>query len=454
MQSSASKKLAGQAVPRLILQLSLPAILGMLVSSLYNLSDTFFAARLGPSQTAAVGIVMPVMTLIQAVGMTFGMGAGSQISYLLGQGDGQRAERAGALGLVLSLGFGLLLAAVGLCFLTPLLTLLGATDTILPFARQYAWPILIAAPLQTAGFVLNNTLRSEGNAVRAMAGVVLGSLLNVALNPLFMFVFGWGMAGAAAATVCGQTLSCVFLFWQYQRKNSALGFHFRALAWDPALLWQMAKVGFPTFLRQGSTMLATILLNRACMPFGDGVIAVVSIVSRILWFLVSVLIGFGQGLQPAAGYSFGAGDIKRTLKAYRWALGYALGFSLVAAALCFFFAPQLLQWFFSPEGPQREMGLLCMRVQLLLLPTQAFVIVSNMLMQSTGRALFASLLAVSRQGLFFVPLIFLLPSLWGLRGILLAPAAADALTFAFAILLTGIVVRRYRRMAGQAQKKP
>ena len=134
--------------------------------------------------------------------------------------------------------------------------------------------------------------------------------------------------------------------------------------------------------------------------------------------------------------------------------GYALGFSIAAAALCFFFAPQLLQWFFSPEGAQRDMGLLCMRSQLLLLPTQAFVIVSNMLMQSTGRALFASLLAVSRQGLFFVPLIFLLPGLWGLRGILLAPAAADALTFLFAVILTFLVVRRYRRMAGQKQKKP
>lgn len=450
MHTSASEKLARLAPPKLILQLSLPAILGMLVSSLYNLSDTFFAARLGPSQVAAVGVVMPLMTLIQAVGMTFGMGAGSQISYLLGQDDKKKATAAGSIALVLSLATGLALLAAGLCFLSPLLRLLGATDTILPYAKQYAFIILLGAPLQTVGFVLNNTLRSEGNAVRAMVGIVLGSVLNVALDPLFMFALDWGMTGAALATVTGQTLSCLFLFWQYQRKQSELRFTFRSLRWDGKLLLAMGKVGLPTFLRQGTTMLATILLNRACMPFGDEVIAVVSIVSRILWFLTSVLIGFGQGLQPVAGYSFGARQYKRMLSGYRWALGYALGFGVVAAAACFFLSPQLLTWFLSPEGPQREMGLLCMRSQLLLLPTQAFVIVSNMLMQATGRAWCASILAMSRQGLCFVPLIFLLPALFGITGILLTPAASDAATFLIALGLTFFVLRRYHRMAAGA----
>ena len=452
MHSSASEKLAKQAVPSLILQLSLPAILGMLVNSFYNLSDTFFATRLGTSQVGAVGIVMPIFTLIQAVGMTFGMGAGSQISCLLGQKDSEKANQAGMLGLVLSLCCGLLLGIVGLCFLSPLLNLLGATPTILPYARQYAWPLLLAAPLQTVGFVLNNLLRSQGNATRAMIGLALGSGLNIGLDPLFMFTFSWGMTGAGLATVSGQAVSCAFLFWQYQHKRTALHFSRQWLRWDPELLWAMAKVGFPTLLRQGSTMLATILLNRACRPFGDEVIAVVSIVSRLLWFLISVLIGFGQGLQPAAGYSFGAKDIRRTLLAYRYALFYALGFSVVSAGLCFFFAPTLLDWFFSPHGPQQEMGLLCIRAQLIFLPTQAFVIVSNMLMQSTGRALMASLLASSRQGIFFVPLLFLLPKVWGMRGILLTPAAADACTFLFALGLTYLVVHRYRQMAQNTQK--
>ena len=296
--------------------------------------------------------------------------------------------------------------------LTPLLRLLGATETILPFARQYAWPLLVAAPLQTAGFVLNNTLRSEGNAVRAMAGVVLGSLLNVALNPLFMFAFGWGMVGAAAATVCGQTLSCLFLFWQYQRKKQHARLSFRCAGLGPGPALAMAKVGFPTFLRQGSTMLATILLNRACMPFGDGAIAVVSIVSRILWFLVSVLIGFGQGLQPAAGYSFGAGDVKRTLKAYRWALGYALGFSIAAAALCFFFAPQLYSGFFH----QRALSAIWVFMYALAAAVIAHAGVCHRIQYADAvhrPGVVCSLLAVSRQGLFFVPLIFLLPGLYG-----------------------------------------
>lgn len=447
MHTTATQKLAHQAVPSVLLQLSLPAILGMLVSSLYNLSDTFFAARLGVSQVGAVGIVMPIMTFIQAVGMTFGMGAGSRISYLMGRGDRENAARAGAWALVLSAFSGVVLLICGLCFLSPVLRVLGVTDTIFPYAKEYAFVLLLSAPLQTGGFVLNNTLRSQGNAVRAMLGVILGSVVNVGLDPLFMFVFGWGMRGAALATAAGQMLSCLFLFFQYQRKKSPLRFRFSLLRWDPALLWAMGKVGLPTFLRQGSTMLATILLNRACLPYGDSAIAVVSIVSRILWFLTSVLIGFGQGLQPLAGYSFGAKHLRRMLSSYRWALVYAIGFSLIAAAACFFFSETLLVWFLAPEGAQRAMGLLCFRSQLITLPTQAFVIVSNMLMQATGRAFFASLLAVSRQGLCFVPLIFLLPRLFGATGLLLTPAAADAATFVLSLFLTFFVVRRYRRMA-------
>ena len=384
-------KMTQTPIPKLIVTLAVPTVASMLVSSIYNLADTFFVGQLkSNSATGAVGVVFSLMAILQAFGFMVGMGSGSVISRLLGRQEGQKASHIASMGFFTSLGCGALLGVGGLIFLEPLMRLLGATDTILPYACDYGRYILAAAPLMCASFTMNNMLRYEGKAAFAMIGLTAGGILNILLDPLFIFVFDMGIAGAALATALSQCVSFCLLLAMFLVGKSQLRLSVRLIGRDLPGLKNILACGLPSFARQALASVATALLNwQAGQCGGDAAVAAMSVVGRIFMFVFAVMLGIGQGFQPVAGYNYGAGKFNRLRQAFRFTLLLGEGcICVVALGTC-----------------------------------------ANMLFQSTGQSTSATFLSSLRQGLYYLPLMLVLPLVIGLRGVQIAQPLADVLTF-------------------------
>ena len=299
-------KMTETPIPKLVVTLAIPMIISMLVSAIYNLADTFFVSKLGTSASGAVGVVFSLMAVIQAVGFMLGMGAGAQISRLLGQKKNEQANVVAINGLVASLIFGVLMMLIGIKYNEPILMLLGSTDTILPHAQAYASYIFYAAPFMAGSFLLNNILRAQGKAKFAMVGITVGGLLNIGLDPLFIFVFDMGTGGAALATAISQTIGFFVLLVPFLRDKTEVKLSLKYFSIKPIVLLRIMKNGLPSFIRQGFASAATVLLNRQASLYGDSAIAGMSIVLRIVMFIFVIMLGFGQGYQPVVGYNYGA----------------------------------------------------------------------------------------------------------------------------------------------------
>ncbi|MFA7371112.1 MAG: MATE family efflux transporter, partial [Sphaerochaetaceae bacterium] len=307
-------------VSRLITSLSVPTIISMLVTTFYNMADTVFVSRLGTQASGAVGVVFALMSIIQALGMTLGMGSGNFVARLLGAREDEKANQVLSTTFFTALGIGGLLLIGGLSFLDPFMRLLGSTETILPYARDYGSIILLGAPIMAASFVMNTNLRAEGNAVLGMRGIVVGAFLNVVLDPILIFGFKMGIKGAAIATVFSQFVSFMILLSFYVRKRSILTLSITKFRWQWWLYREVITTGMPAFYRQGLASISMVFLNKGSAPYGDSAIAAMTIVSRTMQFLGSALIGFGQGYQPVAGFSWGAKRLDRLEGAFRFAL--------------------------------------------------------------------------------------------------------------------------------------
>lgn len=302
-------------IPGLIGRLAVPTIISMLVSSFYNMADTFFVGRISTSATAAVGVVFPVMAVIQALGFFCGHGSGNSISRKLGSKHTQAARELAATGFFLAFVFGLLLMILGLTFLDPLARLLGSTPTILPYTKAYLRIILLGAPYMTAQLVLNNQIRFQGNAFYAMVGITTGAVLNIGLDPLFIFIFDMGISGAAIATIISQFVSFCLLLAGI-RISRCIPIHPKNVRLSKERLQEIIGGGLPSLFRQGLGSIATMTLNIAANPFGDAAIAAMSVVGRIMMFANSALIGFGQGFQPVCGFNYGARKYNRVREAF------------------------------------------------------------------------------------------------------------------------------------------
>lgn len=437
------ERMTTQPVPRLVASLAMPTIVSMLVTSLYNMADTYFMGQISTAATAAVGIAFPVMSVVQAVGFFFGHGSGNFISRRLGAGDLVPARRMAATGFYAALLTGLCLAALGYAFLTPLCRALGATDTILPLAETYVGIVMAGAPFMTASLVLNNQMRFQGNAAYAMVGIVSGAVLNVMLAPLLIFVAGWGIAGAAAATVVCQAFSfCLLLFMT--RRGGTLSVAPRHLRWRRSDFVEIVRGGSPSLSRQALACLATLLLNHAAAAYGDAAIAGMSIVTRITFFIFSFLLGFGQGFQPVCGFNYGAGLNGRVLSGFWFCVRVGGVFMLLCSALGFVFAPEVVH-LFRADPAVVAVGTDALRWQLLVLPLNVFVTISNMTLQTIRKSGRAVLLASARQGLFFIPLIVVLPRWFGLSGVEACQAVSDLLAFVLAVPLMTGVLRELKR---------
>ncbi len=443
-----------EPVPHLVCQMAVPTIISMLVTSFYNMVDTFFVGKINTQATAAVGVVFSVMALIQACGFFFGHGSGNYISRKLGAGEFEDANKMAATGFFSAFLTGVFLGVLGLIFLTPLARALGSTPTILPYTKDYLKIILFGCPFMMSSFVLNNQLRFQGSASYAMVGIVTGAVLNIVLDPVLIFTCGMGVAGAALATVISQAVS-FFVLYGMSRKGGNIRAQLKNFSPSFYLYREMFRGGIPSLCRQGLAGVAQICLNRSAGIFSgelsDAAIAAMSIVGRITMFANSALIGFGQGFQPVCGMNYGAKKYERVREGFGFCVKYATVFLVLVSAAGFVFANPLVTLFRREDPDVIRIGTLALRLQCIVFPLNAWIVMCNMMLQSIGKAVKASVVAAARQGIFFIPLIWILPFFFGLLGVQMCQTWSDVCTMLISVPMGIGVLREMKRMEENAR---
>ncbi len=437
-------------VSRLICRLALPCIISMLVTSFYNMADTFFVGMLkSNSATGAVGVVFSLMAIIQAVGFFFGHGSGNFISRELGKQNYEEAGNMASTGFFSALAMGTLICVLGHLFLEPLAMLLGSTATILPYTKAYLQVILLGAPWMTSSLTLNNQLRYQGSAAYAMVGITSGAVLNIALDPLLIFTFGLGVAGAAWATIISQFISFCLLLAGTARGGN-LRIRVSRVQLKLSYYVQIVRGGLPSLTRQSLASVATICLNRAAGSYGDAAIAAMGVVQRITMFGGSAMIGFGQGFQPVCGFNYGAKLYHRVKEGFWFCVKASAAFLLAVGLLGCAFAPRLIA-LFRDDPEVILIGSAALRFQCATLCFSSWIVMSNMMLQTIGRTAPATFLAMARQGVFFIPLVYILSRSLGLLGVEITQSVSDILTLACAV---PIQLRVLREMDGLERERP
>lgn len=438
-------------VPRLVTRMALPTIASMLVTSIYNLADTYFVSSLGTNATGAVGVNAAIDNIIMMMGGFVAVGAGSYISRLLGARRDEEANRVLSTSFFTALAFGVIVMVLGLIFMEPMLRLFGATDAVLPYSRQYANYVLYAAPFMTASFVLNQCLRGEGSAIFSMIGMVTGAIINIGLDPLFIFTFGWGIAGASAATAISKTISFFILMYPYLRRHTMLHIGIRRVRFVRRDMAEVAGMGSPSLLRNAMATIAAIVLNNMAAAYGESALAAVSVANRITMFLTFACLGFGMGYQPVVGFSWGARCYHRIEKAHHFAVAASVIGIAVPSLLIFIFARPVMFLFTTDDLKMVEYGAFSLRFQCAAMPLHAWCIMVNMLCAGIGRARGAAILGLSRQGICFFPILPLCAALFGVWGICAVQGVADMLCLALAIPIGTRIRREVRSLElGQA----
>ena len=428
-------------VGKLIGKLAVPCIISMLVTAFYNMADTFFVGMLkSNAATGAVGVVFSMMAIIQAVGFFFGQGSGNYISRMMGKRNYEEASTMAATGFFTAIGTGVIICILGQIFLEPLSYLLGSTQTILPYTKEYLRVILLGAPWMTASLVLNNQLRFQGSAIYSMVGITCGAVLNIALDPLLIFTFDLGVAGAGWATIISQFVSFIVLLIGCSRGDN-IHISIRRVRIAGHYMFNILKGGLPSLARQSIASFATISLNHAAQPYGDALIAAMGVVQRIMQFGASAMIGFGQGFQPFCGFNYGAKLYERVKKGFWFCVKGSFAFLCCVAALGFIFAPQLIS-VFRDDPEVIRYGALALRLQCCSFPAQSWIVMSNMTQQVTGKTVPATFLAIARQGIFFIPCVLILPLFFDQLGIQMAQMVSDLCTLVCAVPLQLFILRR------------
>ena len=444
------ERMINAPVEGLVCRLAGPSIATMMISALYNMADTYFVASLGTSAVAGVGVVFPLMAVIQAMGFFFGHGTGNYVSRQLGAMHLDNASKMVATGFVSALIGGVTFTVLGLAFIRPLASFLGATETIMPFAVDYMRFILIGAPWMTASLTLNNLLRFQGSSFYGMIGMVSGAILNIVLDPIFIFVLGMGVSGASLATMLSQLVGFCLLLAGCRRQGN-IRIEPRKFSPSFAAYREIVRGGTPSLCRQSIASIATICINRLAGGYGDAAIAAISIVQRVIMFTNSALVGFGQGFQPVCGFNYGAGRYDRVRRAF----GFCVKVGSCALALlgvaAFIFAPQVIAVFRADDPDVIAIGSLSLRLNCLTFPLMGWVMMNNMMLQTIGRSLRASALALSRQGLFLLPILFFLAPRYGLLGIQLSQPIADVATFMLSVPLGVGVLREMSAASKKSQ---
>ena len=421
------RKMTETPIPKLVLTLGIPTTISMLVTNIYNMADTFFVGTLGTSASGATGVVFGLMGIIQAFGFMLGHGAGSNISRRLGSREVDKARMYAATSFYASLGAGLLILLFGFCFQDPLLRLLGSTDSILPYARDYSTWILLAAPAMAGSCVMNNILRYEGKATFAMCGLVSGGLLNILGDYLLIQVFSLGISGAGISTAVSQYISAGILLVPFVTKKVQSRVTPRFVSHRFGDLLTILITGLPSMMRKGLGSISTMVLNGCAGPYGDAAIAAMSIVSRVMNFLFCIGLGVGQGFQPVSAFNYGAKKYSRTKDAALFTCFFSMVVLAVAAAFGWVFAGPIVT-LFREDPDVIAIGTFALQAHCIALCFLPISVCGNMLFQSIGKSGRATFLASSRSGLFFIPIVLLLNWCMGLTGLQIAQAVADILS--------------------------
>ena len=427
------EKMIKTPVPKLILTLSVPTMISMLVTNIYNLVDTAFVGKLGTSASGAVGIVFGFMSVIQAFGFMFGQGSGSMIARLLGKRENEQASVHATLGFTASFICGIMILLIGITNLDAIIAMLGSTPTITPYAKSYITYILFAAPFMASSFTMNNILRYEGRAMLGMVGLMTGAVLNMTCDPIFMFALDMGIGGAGLSTALSQLVSFAILLSMFLTGKTATELRPKYLKeCSFGMLANIMATGFPSLLRQGLNSFTTVLLNSCCAFYGDAAVAAMSIVSRIAFFSFSVALGIGQGFQPVSGFNYGAGKYSRLKKAFGFTAAASECIIIVGSSILCIFAPRLIGIF--RDDPQViEIGVRALRLQAIAQLFLPLCMVIEMMFQSTGKRLGATIMSSLRSGVIFIPALLILSGLRGLAGIQEAQPLALILSFPISV---------------------
>lgn len=449
-QEQRSQLMANESIPRLIIKMSIPTIIAFLINSIYSLADTYFVSSLGESATAAVSVNSSLDQMIMMCGSMLAVGANSYIARLLGQGNEKKASQVLSTAFFLAFGIGVTLTLFGSIFINPMVRLLGATETSERYAVDYATYVLLAAPFMASSFVMNQCLRSEGSATLSMIGMGAGGILNCILDPIFIFGFDMGVAGASLATAISKLISFAILIFPYITRRSMLHLSVRNFNFCKDIIAKIVSVGSSSMFRSGLAVVAGILLNNIAGDIGgDALLGGIGVSTKIMMFPFSIILGFGTGFQPVAGFNWGAKRYDRVQESYRFCSTVAILGAIALSALLAIFAEPIIG-VFGESGDQQMYGALCIRLQCLALPVHAWVAVVNMLCAGLGRAKGAFLLATARQGTCFIPVLYPLVYFFEAYGIVAVQAVADVLSLIIAIPIA-IKVTREVRAAQRAQ---
>ena len=436
------KEMTETSVEKLILRLSVPTIISMLVTNIYNMADTFFVGKLGTSASAAIGIVFSLMTINQALGFMCGHGCGSNISRKLGNKQGDAAIKFASTGFFMSLFLGVLIMIIGIIFMEPLLRIMGSTDTIMPYAKSYGICILLSAPFMTGSCVLNNVLRYEGKASLAMVGLTLGGVLNIIGDPIFIFVLNMGTLGAGISTAVSQVISFFVLLSMFGGDRTVSRLRFSAVSWDIKDILNILYTGLPSLIRQGMMSVSTMVLNYMSMPYGDAAIAAMSIVSRVCNFIFAIALGISQGFQPVSAFNFGAKKFKRVKRAFIFCCGLSMIILGILSVLSLIFSGHIIG-LFRDDADVIGVGTFALRAQCIVLFISPITLAASMMFQGAGENLASSIASFLRSGITFIPMVAILPRFFGIYGIQLAQPLADVISF---VVVMPLIVRFFKKI--------
>ena len=434
-----------EPISRVIPKMAIPTIVAFLINSIYSLADTFFVSSLGTNATAAVSVNASLDQLIMMAGSMLAVGANSYIARLLGEGEDKKASQVLSTAFFLALGLGTLLLIFGNVFMTPMVRLLGATPTCEQYSIDYASFVLLAAPFMASSFVMNQCLRSEGSAIFSMFGMGIGGVLNCVLDPIFIFGLDMGVAGASLATAISKVVSFSVLIFPYITRRSLLHLSVRNFYFSFDIIGKIVSIGASSMFRSGLAVVAGILLNDLAGNYSDSVLAGIGVTTKVMMFPFSIILGFGTGFQPVAGFNWGAKRFDRVQESYRFASRVALIGSAAMALLLILLADPIIVLFAGDDPQMRELGALCIRLQCIALPIHAWVAVVNMLCAGLGNAFGAFLLATARQGTCMIPILYVMDRYMGEYGVVSVQAVADVLSLALAVPMAIYMIRKIKK---------
>lgn len=426
---STAEMMEKESISKVLLKLSVPAIIAMLINAIYNIVDTMFVGMLNnTSAIAAVSIVYPLFMFIGAIGVMFGAGGASYLSRLLGEKKKKEADKTLTSTIIIGCIFSLIFTVISIIFLDEFLLMYGATETTMPYAREYGYTIVLGAIFTIGTGIMSNTIRAEGNSKYSMIATCIGGVINIILDPIFMFKFGMGIKGAAVATVISQLVSFIFLLRYYYSKKSYIKLGIKFFKPTFNMFFEILKIGIPIFVTQVLASFALGFMNLGAKPYGDAAVAAMGIVFRVMSIGFYIVFGIGQGFQPVAGYNYGAKNFTRLKEAVKLSIKWSIISGIVISILFIVFAEGCML-IFTRDREVINIGIKAFRAASLLFPLFGYVNTYAVLYQALGKALGAFILSISRQGIFYIPLIFILPKFIGLEGVIFCQTAADGLAF-------------------------